>query len=96
MAFAIGLLVLDCHIPGSLSLKDKRRVMHSITERLRRTLNVAISEVEFHDQWQRTRIAATYVNTEWPMIQKAMNRTVEALERDGRINILRVESQRLN
>ncbi|MEO0073201.1 MAG: DUF503 domain-containing protein [candidate division WOR-3 bacterium] len=96
MAFAIGLLLMDCHIPDSLSLKDKRRVMYSITERLRRTLNIAVSEVEFQDQWQRARIAAAYVNTEWLMIQKAMSRTVEIVERDGRIRILRVESQRLN
>lgn len=96
MAFAIGLLVIDCHIPGSLSLKDKRRVLHSVTERLRRSLNIAVSEVEFQDQWQRTRIAVTYVNTEWPMIQKAMNRTMEIVEQDGRISILRTESQRLN
>ncbi len=92
----VGLLEIDCHIPGSVSLKDKRRVLSSLMSRLRRQFNIAACEVEFQDQWQRSRIAIVFVNTEWRMIQSAMSKLMEYVGRDHGLDVLDSASRQLD
>ncbi|HEV2756698.1 MAG TPA: DUF503 domain-containing protein [Actinomycetota bacterium] len=49
----IGVARLELFIPDSASLKDKRHVLRSITDGVRRKFNVSIAEVEYQDLWQR-------------------------------------------
>jgi uncharacterized protein len=92
---AVGLLLVDCFIPQSQSLKDKRRVLSSVTERLRRNHNIAICEVESQDQWQRSRLAIVTVNTQWPMAEHQLQRITEFLEENRDLEVLDCELQRL-
>jgi uncharacterized protein YlxP (DUF503 family) len=91
----VGLLLVDCYIGGSQSLKDKRRVMKSLTERLRRGFNIAVCEYDSQDKWQRSRLAIVTVNTQWRMAQSAMTKMLEFLERDRRVTILDSQIQQL-
>lgn len=91
----VGLLLLDCYIPESQSLKDKRRILSSLSERLRRQFNIAIAEVEFQDQWQRARLAVVLVNTNWRMLQSSMSKLTEYVDRDRRVEITNTETQQL-
>lgn len=43
---------LKLHLPASQSLKDKRRVIKSITSRLKNQYNISIAEVDNQDLWQ--------------------------------------------
>ena len=92
---SVGLLLLDCYIPESQSLKDKRRVLSSLSERLRRQFNIAIAEVEFQDQWQRARLAVVLVNTNWRMLQSSMSKLTEYIDRDRRVEITNTETRQL-
>ncbi len=91
----VGLLLVDCYVADSQSLKDKRRVMKSLTERLRRGFNIAVCEYDSQDKWQRSRLAIVTVNTRWRMAQSAMTKMLEFLERDRRVTILDSEIQQL-
>ena len=92
---AIGLLLLDCFMSESQSLKDKRRILSSLTERLRRQFNVAIAEVEYQDQWQRAQLAIVFVNTNWRMLQSSMSKLTEYVDRDRRVEITNTETRQL-
>ena len=59
---AVGILTVDIRIPGALSLKDKRRVLKSLKERLRSRFNISISEVGFQEKWQRSELLAANAN----------------------------------
>jgi hypothetical protein len=48
----VALLSLELHIAGARSLKDKRMVLRSVKDRLRK-YNVAVAELEHQDLWQR-------------------------------------------
>jgi uncharacterized protein len=50
----VGLLTLELHIPDAQSLKDKRQVLRSLKDKLRRDFNVAVAELEHHEAWQRS------------------------------------------
>jgi uncharacterized protein YlxP (DUF503 family) len=92
----VGVLVLDCIVTESQSLKTKRHVLASLTDRVRRSFNSAVCEVDHQDQWQRSRLAVVLVNTEWRMLQSTMSKVVQFIERDRRLQILDVETRRLS
>ena len=92
---SVGLLLLDCYISESQSLKDKRRILSSLSERLRRQFNIAIAEVEYQDQWQRAQLAVVLVNTNWRMLQSSMSKLTEYIDRDRRVEITNTETRQL-
>jgi uncharacterized protein YlxP (DUF503 family) len=58
----VGLLSVECYLPLSQSLKDKRMVIRRVKDRLK-ALNVAVSEVAHQDLWQRAGLAVVTVAT---------------------------------
>ncbi|HZS91562.1 MAG TPA: DUF503 domain-containing protein [Chloroflexota bacterium] len=59
----VGICRLTLSIADSYSLKDKRRVVKSLTERLRHRFNVAVAEVDEHEVWNAAVIGVTCVST---------------------------------
>jgi uncharacterized protein len=60
----VGSLTVSLHIPESHSLKEKRMVVRSLTDRLRRTFNVAVAEVADQDAWQVATIGVVCVSAD--------------------------------
>jgi uncharacterized protein len=58
----IGLLTVEMHLPGARSLKDKRMVLRSVKDRIRK-FNVAVSETAHHDLWQRAELGIVTIST---------------------------------
>ena len=50
----VGLCIAEIHLSGSHSLKEKRRVLRRLKDRLRHRLNVAVAEIDHQDLWQRS------------------------------------------
>ena len=67
----IGLLSVELHVPGARSLKDKRMVLRSVKDRLRR-LNVAVAETDHLELRQRSRLAIVAVGLEQGMVERAL------------------------
>lgn len=60
----VGLITWELHLMGCQSLKDKRRVVKSLKDRLHNRFNVSAAETEHHDLWQRAELTACVVSTE--------------------------------
>jgi uncharacterized protein len=60
----IGLLHLDVLIPGAHSLKDKRRVVKSLKERMGNRFNCSVAETDHQDLWQRARISVAVISND--------------------------------
>lgn len=60
----IGVLKLDLLILGARSLKDKRRVVKSLKDRIRHRFNGSVAEIDFLDEWRRARLAICVVSRE--------------------------------
>ena len=58
----IALLSLECYLPMSQSLKDKRMVLRRIKDRVG-AFNVAVAEVAHQDLWQRAGLGIVTVAT---------------------------------
>lgn len=59
---AIGVLTLELRLEHCHSLKDKRHWVRGVKDRLRRSHNVAVSEVAGQDLWQSSVICAVTVS----------------------------------
>ncbi|HYO14798.1 MAG TPA: DUF503 domain-containing protein [Thermoanaerobaculia bacterium] len=57
----VGISVFELHLPSSRSLKDKRRVVKSLVDRVHQRYRVSIAETGFHDLHQRAEIAMAVV-----------------------------------
>lgn len=77
----IGVCTMDLQVPGSESLKDKRRVIRSIVSRVRNQFNVSIAEVDHQDSWQLATLAVACVATDQRYAEGLLQRTVDFVER---------------
>lgn len=59
----MGLAACECIIYDTHSLKEKRAVLQRILTRLKQKYNISVSEVDYQDVWQRTKIAIVAVSS---------------------------------
>ena len=77
----VGLLTLELHIPDAHSLKDKRQIVRSLKDRLRRHFNVAVAEMEYHDVWQRSIIGVVTLSTAEQHVEESLQLVLQEADR---------------
>jgi uncharacterized protein len=77
----VGLLTLELHIPDAQSLKDKRQVLRSLKDRLRREFNVAVAELEHHDVWQRSVIGVVTLSNEEKHLKEVLQKVLDEADK---------------
>lgn len=70
----IGFLLLEIYLPYSHSLKEKRKRLNSLKDRLRTKYNVAFSELDYQNKWQRTKIGIVTLNNKKRLIENLFNK----------------------
>lgn len=58
----VGVVTWELHINGCQSLKDKRRVLKSLKDRLHKQYNVSVAETDYHDRWQLAELSCCVVS----------------------------------
>jgi len=58
----IALLTLELHIEAAQSLKDKRRVLRSLKDRLRTHFNVSVAELDASNLWNRATVGVVAIS----------------------------------
>jgi len=76
----VGLLTLELHIPDAQSLKDKRQVLRSLKDRLRREFNVAVAELDHQDVWQRSVVGVVTLSNEEKHVQQSLQQVLDAAD----------------
>lgn len=76
----VGVCRLTIEIPEAHSLKEKRAVVKAITNRVQHRFNVAIAEVDGHEQWQYAEIGFTCISTSAGHVDEMMQRVVSFIE----------------
>lgn len=60
----IGICTIRLRLRDNHSLKGKRRVVKTITERVKNKFNVSIAEVDHQDLWQRAELGVAIVTND--------------------------------
>ncbi|QDP40217.1 DUF503 domain-containing protein [Radiobacillus deserti] len=55
---------VECHIYDTQSLKQKRSVLKRIIARLKKDYNIAVSEMDHQDLWQRTVLGLVTISSD--------------------------------
>lgn len=76
----IGLLILDIHFPFSHSLKEKRKHLLSLRDRLKKKYNIAFSELDFQEKWQRSRIGLVSLNSKKGIIERMFQKILMEID----------------
>jgi uncharacterized protein len=78
----VGIVSFELHLPESRSLKDKRRVLKSLIDRVFQRYRVSIAETAFHDLHQRAEIsiaAVTVKEVEMETLMENVRSLVESV-----------------
>ena len=84
----VGILRVEFVVPGPSSLKEKRRVVKSLKERLRSRFNVSAAEVDHQDLWQRTDLGVAVVSGSPGHVDRMLTAVQIDLDRRAEIEIL--------
>ena len=76
----VGLLVVDFHFPHAQSLKDKRRVLRGVKDRLQK-LNVAVAETDHANLWQRAQLGVVAVGNSSDRVDETLRAVVDEVDR---------------
>lgn len=87
----IGVLHVQLSLPGSHSLKDKRRLLTSLLDRLHNEFNVAAAEVDHQDSWGRAQLAVACVSGESRHANQILSRVMTEVERETEIVVVGYE-----
>jgi uncharacterized protein YlxP (DUF503 family) len=77
----VGLLTLELHIPDAHSLKDKRQVVRSLKDRLRKHFNVAVAELEYQEVWSRAIIGVVTLSTAEQHVEESLQLVLQEADR---------------
>lgn len=80
----IGTLIVTLQCPESQGLKEKRRILRSLTARLRQTFNISAAEIADQDLWQLATLGVACVSSDARHADEMCQKVLRSIENDGR------------
>lgn len=87
MAVHVGLLTATLSFDDSFSLKDKRRVLKSLLERLRNELRVSAAETAFQNRMRSGEISVAFLGANRREVERAREHAERILAGEPRCRI---------
>lgn len=84
----IGVARITLYLDGSFSLKDKRRVVRSLTQRVQNQFNAAIAEVEDLDDQRVATLGVACLSNSAPHADEMLAKVVAFIERNVEEGVL--------
>jgi uncharacterized protein YlxP (DUF503 family) len=80
MTMHVGIARIALHLAENGSLKGKRMVVKSITQRVRNRFNVAVAEVDTQDAWQVATLGIVCVSEDRRHSNEMLNKVLDFIE----------------
>jgi uncharacterized protein YlxP (DUF503 family) len=87
----IGVLTFRLAIFEALSLKDKRRVVKSLKDRLSARHNVSVAEIDDLEHRQAATIGVAMISNDAGFVQSALDRILDEVRKDTRASLVSSE-----
>jgi uncharacterized protein YlxP (DUF503 family) len=88
---AIGVIRWEIQVFEARSLKEKRRVVKSLKDRLHSRFNVSVAETDHQDTWQRAELTACVVATDRRRAESILDRADRLVESEAGGRIITTE-----
>ncbi len=89
----IGVLNVVMYLSEPQSLKDKRRIIKSLIERLKNKFNIAVAEIGDLDSWNNCRLGLVCISNEAAHADSMMASAVNFIESRGTVEITSIETE---
>ena len=87
----VGTLKIWFVLRESHSLKDKRRIVKGLKQRLFNRFRVAVAEVDHQDTWQRATLGVAAVGNDGDQLNAVLSKVVDAVRNVGGAELLDYE-----
>src|SRR5436305_132803 len=84
----VGVLQLELAVPDAMSLKDKRRVIKSLKDRIAHAHNVSIAEVAALDEHRRAVIGMAMVSNDSRYVEGALSKLVDFVKMVPQVSLI--------
>jgi uncharacterized protein YlxP (DUF503 family) len=76
----IGTLTIVLYLHDTESLKDKRQIVKSLVETLRRKFNISIAEIDDLDKWRKATIGVAFVSNDAAHVNRVLDKVLDSVE----------------
>jgi hypothetical protein len=73
MPIHVGVVSLELHVPGARGLKDKRRAVRSLIDRMHRRYRVSVAETGYQDLHQRAEVTLAVVASDGGELERLLD-----------------------
>jgi uncharacterized protein len=84
----IGVLQIEISVTDAMSLKDKRRVVKSIKDRIANGHNVSIAEIGALDEHRRSILGLAMVGNDGRYVEGALSKLVDFIRSVPQVSLL--------
>ena len=84
----VGVLQIEVSIPDAFSLKDKRRVIKSLKDRIAHGHNVSIAEVGGLDEHRRCVLGMAMVSNDSRYVEGALSKLVDFVRMNPQVSLI--------
>jgi len=93
----IGLLKIELYMESSRSLKDKRRIIKSLIQKLKsKYSNLSVSEIELLNNWKKSIIAIVTVSNEITYINSVLDKVLNYIIEGYSYQVVKSDIEILN
>ncbi len=93
----IGLLRIEIYIQSSRSLKDKRKIIKSLVQKVKsKFANLSVSEIEHLNTWKKSIIAFVTVSNESTHVNSIMDKVLNYINAGNNYQIIDSKIELLN
>lgn len=89
----VGVQTIDLAIFDARSLKDKRRAISSLKQRIRNRFNVSVADVKYGDSPKRCRLAIAMVAKESRSVHSQLDKLVDLVRTASNVTLLDYERE---
>lgn len=89
----VGVLRVSLYLSEPQSLKDKRRVIKSLTEKLRNRFNLAVAETGALDSWNHCELGVSCISNEAGHADSMMASAINFIENVGTVELTDVQTE---
>lgn len=91
MAVHVGIMQFRLEVPGARSLKDRRRALKSLQDRVRHRFDVTWNEADEHDDVDRRSVVCTTAGSDARLLRSTLDKIRRFVEDSGKAWPISVE-----
>ncbi|NLM74572.1 MAG: DUF503 domain-containing protein [Clostridiaceae bacterium] len=89
----IGVLQIELLLSDAGSLKDKRRIIRSLIEKIKNKFNAAVAEIGRMDSWNHSQLGISCLSNEAGHCDSMLNSVINFIESNGSYQVIDIQTE---